>query len=73
MGQTMFDVRSLEAKNRVYEFEFQRMNTLGLFNVRKAHVQICLLSNLVKKALLSSKFDIRLFEAKNRMFKFDDQ
>ena len=33
MGQIMFHACSCKAKNRVFEFDYQKMNTLSLFDV----------------------------------------
>ena len=70
-----FDVRSFEAKNRVFEFDHQQMNTFEFVRCSKNDVGVSLKSNLINivKVLLGSKFDVRSFKAKNRVFEFDHQ
>ena len=70
-----FDVRSFEAKNRVFEFDYHKMNTFEFVDVRKNDVRVSSMSDLVNvvKTVLGLKFDVRSFEATNRVFEFDHQ
>ena len=70
-----FDVRSFEAKNRVFEFDHQQMNTFEFVRCSKNDVCVSSMSYLINlvKALLGLKFDVWSFEAKNRVFEFDHQ
>ena len=45
-----YDVRSFEAKNRVVEFDYQRMNTFVSVACSKNDVRACLTNNLVYQA-----------------------
>ena len=51
-----FDVRSFEAKNRVFEFDHQHMNMFEFVRCLKNDVRVSLLSDLIKY----SKSPIRL-------------
>ena len=53
-----FHVRSSEAKNRVFEFDYQKMNTFESVGYWKNHVQICLISNSVNIAKYYNLFDV---------------
>ena len=61
MGQTMFNICSFEAKNRVY----QKMNTLQSIEFSKNDGRVCSMSNLI--ALLGLMFGVGLFKAENRV------
>ena len=61
-----FDVRLLEAKNRVFEFDYQKMNTM----FKKDDVQVRLMIYLVN---LVMAYLVRSFKAKNWVFEFDHQ
>ena len=43
-----FDVRSLEAKNSMFEFDYQKMNKLESIQCSKIDVRVCSMNNLVK-------------------------
>ena len=70
-----FDVRSFEAKNRVFKFDYHKMNTFEFIQCSKNDVRVSSMSDLVYlvKALLGLMFDVRSFEAKKRVFEFDHQ
>ena len=53
-----FDVRSFEAKNRVFEFDYQKINTFEFVRCSK---NLCL-SLFVKQCSKSSEGPIRVFE-----------
>ena len=59
MGQAMFDVHSLKAKNRVFKFDFQKMNMLENVPFWKNDVQVCSMSNLVKLVMGFIRFNVQ--------------
>ena len=69
MGPTMFEVRSLEAKNRI----FQHMKTLESVQCKRNDVRVSSMSNLVNlvKALLGWMFYVCSFKGKNRILSFN--
>ena len=68
----MFDVSSFEDKNRVFEFDYKKLEfvwcskkwCLSQFNEKFSKSS---------EGLLGSMFDVRSFEAKNKVFEFDHQ
>ena len=59
-----------EGKNRVFEFDYHKMNTFKFVRCSKKDVPFSSMRNLVNilKTVLGSNF-----EAKNRVFEFDHQ
>ena len=51
MARTMFDVHLFKAKNRLFEFNYQKMNTFEFISCLKNDVQLCWMSNLFSKSV----------------------
>ena len=62
-----------EAKNRVFEFDYQMMNMFESVWCSKNNVRVCSMSDLVNlvKALLGSMFEVHSFKHKIMVFEFD--
>ena len=68
-----FDVQSFEAKNRVFELDYQKMNTFEFVQCSKNRCSILFDKQFTKSSEGPIRFEVRSFEAKNRVFEFDNQ
>ena len=75
MGQTLLDVCSFEAKNRVLEFNYQKMTSFESVRCSKTDAQVSSRSVFLNilMVLLGLVIDVRSFKAKNKVNELDCQ